>query len=53
MLSNKKIICPNNLINVAKKMGTVEAAIVNPGEIFLSNVFFEQTKCVQWFHGNL
>ena len=34
MLSNKKIICPNNLINVAKKAGTVEAAIVNAGEIF-------------------
>jgi len=34
MLSNKKIICPNNLINVAKKMGTVNAAIVNAGEIF-------------------
>ena len=34
MLSNKKIICPNNLINVAKKMGTVEAAFVNAGEIF-------------------
>jgi len=28
MLSNKKIICPNNLINVAKKSGTVDAAIV-------------------------
>jgi phosphate acetyltransferase len=34
MLSNKKIICPNNLINVAKKTGTVTAAIVNAGEIF-------------------
>jgi len=34
MLSNKKIICPNNLINVAKKIGIVEAAIVNAGEIF-------------------
>ena len=34
MLSNKKIICPNNLINVAKKIGTVNAAIVNAGEIF-------------------
>ncbi len=34
MLSNKKIICPNNLINVAKKVGTVNAAIVNAGEIF-------------------
>ena len=34
MLSNKKIICPKNLIDVAKKMGTVEAAIVNAGEIF-------------------
>ena len=34
MLSNKKIICPSNLINVAKKTGTVDAAIVNAGEIF-------------------
>ncbi len=34
MLSDKKIICPNNLINVAKKKGTVAAAIVNAGEIF-------------------
>ena len=34
MLSNKKIVCPNNLINVAKKTGTVDAAIVNAGEIF-------------------
>ena len=33
MLSNKKIICPNNLINVAKKSGTVDAAIVIAGEI--------------------
>ena len=34
MLSNKKIVCPNNLINVAKKTGIVNAAIVNAGEIF-------------------
>ena len=34
MLSNKKIICPNNLINSAKKVGTVDAVIVNAGEIF-------------------
>ena len=34
MLSNKKIIYPNNLINVAKKTGIVDAAIVNAGEIF-------------------
>ncbi len=34
MLSNKKIVCPNNLINVAKKIGLVDAAIVNAGEIF-------------------
>ena len=34
MLSNKKIICPNNLINIAKKKGVVNAAIVNAGEIF-------------------
>ena len=33
MLSNKKIVWPNNLINVAKKVGTVDAAIVNAGEI--------------------
>ena len=29
MLSNKKIICPNNLINIAKKKGVIDAAIVN------------------------
>ena len=34
MLSNKKIICPNNLINIAKETGSVDAAIVNAGEIF-------------------
>ena len=34
MLSNKKIICPNNLINVAKKTGVINAAIVNAGQIF-------------------
>jgi len=34
MLSNKKIVCPNNLITVAKKVGKVDAAIVNAGEIF-------------------
>ena len=34
MLSNKKIICPNNLINAAKKTGVVDAAIANAGEIF-------------------
>ena len=34
MLSNKKIVCPNNLIKVAKKTGAVDAAIVNAGEIF-------------------
>ena len=33
MLSNKKIICPNNLIDRAKKIGLVNAAIVNAGEI--------------------
>ena len=34
MLSNKKIICPINLIDTAKKSGIVNAAIVNAGEIF-------------------
>jgi len=33
MLSNKKIVCPNNLINRAKKIGLVNAVIVNAGEI--------------------
>ena len=33
MLSNKKIVCPNNLIGRAKKIGSVNAAIVNAGEI--------------------
>jgi len=33
MLSNKKIICPNNLISRAKKIGLVNAIIVNAGEI--------------------
>tara|TARA_Y100000310_G_C20652462_1_gene800184 strand:+ start:111 stop:1022 length:912 start_codon:yes stop_codon:yes gene_type:complete len=33
MLSNKKIVCPNNLIKAAKKLGTTDAAIVNAGEI--------------------
>ena len=34
MLSDKKIVCPNNLINLSKKSGIVDAAIVNAGEIF-------------------
>ena len=34
MLSNKEIVCPNNLINIAKKKGTIDSAIVNAGEIF-------------------
>ena len=34
MLSNKKIICPNNLIVRAKKRGLVDAAIINAGEMF-------------------
>jgi len=33
MLSNKKIVCPNNLINRAKKIGLINAVIVNAGEI--------------------
>jgi len=33
MLSNKKIVCPNNLINRAKKIAPVNAVIVNAGEI--------------------
>ena len=34
MLSNKKIVCPNNLIEIAKRLGAIDAAIVNAGEIF-------------------
>ena len=33
MLSNKKIICPNNLIKIAKRKGIIDAVIVNAGEI--------------------
>ena len=31
MLSNKEIICPNNLLDVAHKKKSVKAAIVNAG----------------------
>ena len=34
MLSNKKIICPDSLINFSKKVGTIDAVIVNAGEMF-------------------
>ena len=34
MLSNKKIVCPDKLIKIAKKSGTINAAIANAGEIF-------------------
>jgi len=40
MLSDKKIVCPNNLLTIAKKKGTIDAAIVNAGEIFpMESVF--------------
>ena len=32
MLSNKKIICPDNLLKLAKKIGPVKAVIVNAGK---------------------
>ena len=32
MLSNKEIVCPNNLLNVAKKKKDVTAGIVNAGK---------------------
>ena len=32
MLSNKKIICPNNLLNIAKAKGPAKAVIVNAGK---------------------
>ena len=31
MLSNKEIVCPNNLLDVAHKKKGVKAAIVNAG----------------------
>ena len=31
MLSNKEIICPNNLLEIAKNKGPVKAVIVNAG----------------------
>ena len=33
MLSNKEIICPNNLLDVAHKKKGVKAAIVNAGKL--------------------
>ena len=30
----KKLVCPDNLIKIAKNTGAVDAAIVNAGEIF-------------------
>ena len=32
MLSDKKIVCPNNLLEVARKKNNVNAVIVNAGE---------------------
>ena len=32
MLSNKKIICPDNLLKLGKKRGPVKAVIVNAGK---------------------
>ena len=32
MLSNKEIVCPNNLLDVAHKKKGVKAAIVNAGK---------------------
>ena len=32
MLSNKEIVCPNNLLNIANKKKVVKAAIVNAGK---------------------
>ena len=40
MLSKKKIICPENLLNIAKTKGTAEAAVVNAGKM----VAMEATK---------
>ena len=40
MLSNKKIICPENLLKYAKSKGTVKAVIVNAGKTLV----MESTK---------
>ena len=32
MLSDKKIICPDNLLQLAKKKGPIKAVIVNAGK---------------------
>ena len=32
MLSNKEIVCPDNLLNIAHKKKGVKAAIVNAGK---------------------
>jgi len=38
MLSNKEIVCPNNLLDVAHKKKGVKAAVVNAG-MPLANAF--------------
>ena len=33
MLSNKEIICPDNLLKIAKTKGPIKVVIVNAGKI--------------------
>ena len=44
MLSDKEIICPNNLLNIAKKKHDISAAIVNAGMPFPMHSAFEAVK---------
>ena len=44
MLSNKEIVCPNNLLEVAKKKKDVTAAIVNAGKSLPMHSAMEAVK---------
>ena len=47
MLSKKKIVCPDNLIQMAKKRGPVEAVIVNAGKNIEAIIKQESLSFVQ------
>ncbi len=44
MLSDKEIVCPNNLLNIAKKKENITAAIVNAGKPFPMHSAYEAVK---------
>ena len=43
MLSNKEIICPNNLLDVAHRKKGVKAAVVNAGTVSYTHLRAHET----------